>query len=91
MTSPWLSSGARYAALQLSVLPAIFFCLPHMRSRRDAVLAGMLTGPIAMIPGFLFYVVMLTHYPAVSAQVLPSAFLLDSMGYRWLEVFVQFA
>jgi uncharacterized membrane protein YkvI len=91
LDTPWLTSGARYAALQLSILPAIFFCLPHMRSRRDAVLAGLLTGPIAMIPGLLFYLVMLTHFPAVSAQVLPSAFLLDAMGSRGLEVFFQLA
>jgi uncharacterized membrane protein YkvI len=91
LDTPWISSGARYAALQLSILPAIFFCLPHMRSRRDAVLAGLLTGPVAMVPGLLFYLVMLTHFPAISSQVLPSAFLLDAMGSRGLEVFFQFA
>ncbi|MBI1733336.1 MAG: hypothetical protein HYR49_11305 [Gammaproteobacteria bacterium] len=91
LDTPWLSSGARYAALQLSILPAIFFCLPHMRTRSDAVLAGLLTGPVAMIPGILFYLVMLTHFPAISSQVLPSAFLLDAIGSRALEVFFQLA
>lgn len=89
--TPWVSSGARYAALQLSLLPAMLFCLRHVRSRREAFVAGLLTGPVAMIPGLLFYIIMLTHYPAISAQVLPSAFLLDGMGSRTLEVFYQTA
>lgn len=91
LETPWLTSGARYAALQLSILPAMFFCLPHIRTRREAFTAGLLTGPVAMVPGLLFYVIMLTHYPAVASQVLPSAFLLDAMGSRALEVFFQVA
>jgi uncharacterized membrane protein YkvI len=91
LQTPWVSSGARYAALQLSLLPAMLFCLRHIGSRREALIAGALTGPVAMVPGVLFYFVMLTHYPAVSAQVLPSAFLLDAIGSRSLEVFYQVA
>lgn len=91
LESPWFTGGARYAALQLSILPAMFFCLPHIQARREAFLAGLLTGPVAMVPGLLFYVVMLTHYPAVSSQVLPSAFLLGAMNSRALEVFFQVA
>lgn len=91
LDTPWVSSGARYAALQLSILPAMFFSLRHIQTRREAFLAGLLTGPVAMIPGVLFYTIMLTHFPAISAQVLPSAFLLNAMGSRALEVFYQIA
>jgi len=91
LDTPWVSSSARYAALQLSILPAMFFCLHHIHTRREALVAGLLTGPVAMIPGVLFYIIMLTHFPAISAQVLPSAFLLDAMGSRALEVFYQVA
>jgi uncharacterized membrane protein YkvI len=91
LDTPWFTSGARYAALQLSLLPAMFFCLAHVQTRSEALLAGALTGPVAMAPGLLFYAVMLTQYPAVSAQVLPSAFLLDALGSRPLEVFFQAA
>lgn len=91
LETPWVSSAARYAALQLSILPAMFFCLRHIRTRREALLAGALTGPLVMIPGVLLYIVMLTHYPAVMAQVLPSAFLLAAMETRPLEIFFQVA
>lgn len=91
LDTPWVSSGARYAALQLSILPAMFFSLRHIRTRREAFTAGLLTGPVAMVPGLLFYVIMLTHFPAISAQVLPSAFLLNAMGSRALEIFYQIA
>ncbi len=91
LDTPWVSSGARYAALQLSILPAMFFSLRHIQTRREAFTAGLLTGPVAMIPGLLFYIIMLTHFPAISAQVLPSGFLLQAMGSRALEVFYQIA
>ena len=69
----------------------MFFSLRHIQTRREAFTAGLLTGPVAMVPGLLFYIIMLTHFPAISSQVLPSAFLLDAMGFRALEVFYQIA
>lgn len=85
----WLKNGMAYAGLQISILPAVLFSLRHLNSTREAVLAGLLVGPVAMIPALLFYLVMLTHYPEIRDQVLPSGFLLDSLGSRWFHLLFQ--
>jgi uncharacterized membrane protein YkvI len=87
--SNWIMGGVAYAGLQLSMMPAVLFALRHIQTRKQAISAGLLVGPIAMIPGILFYLVMLTQYPAIKDEVLPSNFLLESLGARWFQVLFQ--
>ncbi len=47
-----LKSGVQFSMLQLSMIPAVLFAATHFTRRRHAVIAGILAGPIAMIPGF---------------------------------------
>ena len=63
--SNWLMNGTAYAGLQLSMMPAVLFALHHIKTRKQAIIAGSLVGPIAMIPGILFYLIMLSQYPAI--------------------------
>ena len=85
----WLRNGTAYAGLQLSMMPAVLFALRHIKTRTQAIGAGLLVGPIAMIPGILFYLVMLTHYPEIREVVLPSDYLLEAIGARWFQVLFQ--
>lgn len=87
--SNWLMNGTAYAGLQLSMMPAVMFAVRHIQTRKQAIVAGLLVGPIAMIPGILFYLVMLTQYPAIKDVVLPSNFLLESLGARWFQILFQ--
>lgn len=87
--SNWVMNGTAYAGLQLSMMPAVMFALHNIQTRRQAMIAGSLVGPIAMIPGILFYLVMLSQYPAIRDVVLPSNFLLESLGSRWFQVLFQ--
>ena len=85
----WVMSGTAFAGLQLSMMPAVLFALTHIKTRKQAIIAGSLVGPIAIIPGVLFYLVMLSHYPEIREVVLPSNILLESLGSRWFQVFFQ--
>ncbi len=85
----WLVNGTAYAGLQLSMMPAVLFAVHHIQTRKQAIVAGCLVGPIALIPGILFYLVMLSHYPAIKDVVLPSNFLLESLGSSWFQVLFQ--
>jgi len=85
----WLKNGTAYAGLQLSMMPAVLFALRHIKTRKQAVGAGLMVGPIAMIPGILFYLVMLSHYPEIRDVVLPSDYLLNALGARWFQVLFQ--
>ena len=60
----WFSSGVRYAALLVALVPAMLFATRHIRERREALWAGALAGPIAMIPGVLFYLALAGSTPA---------------------------
>jgi uncharacterized membrane protein YkvI len=55
--------------------------LRHLRSKRDALVAGALAGPLAMIPALLFFVCMIAYYPQISGEVLPSDFLLRRLNF----------
>ncbi len=87
--SNWLKNGTAYAGLQLSMMPAVLFALHHIKTRRQAIIAGSLVGPIAMIPGILFYLIMLSQYPAIKDVVLPSNFMLEALDARWFQIFFQ--
>ena len=45
----------------------------------DAVVAGLLAGPLAMLPALLFFVCMVAYYPQIATQTLPSDFLLQRL------------
>jgi uncharacterized membrane protein YkvI len=85
----WIKNGAAYAGLQISILPAVLFSLRHLNNRKSAITAGLIVGPVAIIPAILFYFTMLTHYPEIKDQVLPSNFLLESLGSRWFQLLFQ--
>lgn len=63
----WFASGIKYAGYNLSMAPVLLFCIRHLKQRKEAVTAGLLGGPIAMIPALLFYVAMIGQYDALVA------------------------
>ena len=78
----WFQGGIEYAAYNVGTLPAILFAIRHIERRKEAVVAGLLAGPIAIIPGFVFYLSMVGFYPAIVSETVPSIVLLESLGSR---------
>ena len=85
----WFVGGIRYGAYNLGAIPAVLFALRHIENRREAVGAGLLTGPIAIIPGLLFYLAMVGQYPAVLERPVPANFLLELLGSPTFQLFFQ--
>lgn len=85
----WLVGGLEYAAYNLAAIPAVLFVIRHATSRRDAMTAGVLAGPIAMIPGWLFYLAMVPHYPGIVASAAPAATLLGLLDSRAFTLLFQ--
>src|SRR5262249_33962387 len=50
----WVSGGLTYAAYNIVGAVVILPVLRHLTSDRDAVIAGLIAGPLAMIPAFMF-------------------------------------
>ena len=86
VTDGWFLSGIRYGSLQLALVPAILFATAHIETRRDAITAGLLTGPLFLIPATLFFIAMVPHYPAIMERPVPVNFILELLGHKWLQI-----
>ena len=75
----WITAGLTYAGYNVVVVPALLFCARDLLSRQQALISGFLCGPIAMIPGLMFYIAMLGQYPEIMDQPVPLQLLLDAI------------
>ena len=66
-TGGWWKSGIAYSGYNLSAVPALLFCIRHLRKRGDAIIAGALGGLLAMLPAMFFFVAMIGQYDALIA------------------------
>ncbi len=89
LDTDWIVGGVEYAAYNLALIPAILFTIRHATTRREAVGAGLLAGPIAMIPALLFYLAMVGQYPEILGEAVPANYLLDILGSRAFQLTFQ--
>jgi len=87
--SGWAWAGVRYAGYNLAVIPPVLAALRLHETRRETLIAGALTGPIAMIPGLLFFLPMIGMYPEIVDAAVPSTVLLERLGSRSFQVAFQ--
>lgn len=85
----WAWAGLRYAGYNLAVMPAALAALRVQTTRRETLISGALAGPIAMIPGLLFFIAMIGHYPALLDERVPANFLLEVLGSRSFQIAFQ--
>jgi len=76
----WATGGLTYASYNVIGAVLILPVLRHLRSDRDAVVAGLLSGPLAMIPAFAFFLCLIPFYPGILHEQLPSDFVLRALG-----------
>jgi uncharacterized membrane protein YkvI len=82
-------AGVRYAAYNVALIPPLLFAVRHAEGRRDTVVAGVLTGPIAMIPGLLFFLAMVGEFPGILDRPVPANHLLELLGSRGFQIAFQ--
>ncbi|MCP4302697.1 MAG: hypothetical protein GY783_19105, partial [Gammaproteobacteria bacterium] len=85
----WFKGGVAYAGYNLSVIPAILFCIAHISKRRQALASGAIAGVIGIVPGVLFYIVMVGMYPAIVDAPVPASNILAAYGSRGFEILFQ--
>lgn len=85
----WIAGGITYASYNIVGAVVILPVLRHLTSQRDAVLAGLIAGPLSMLPAILFFVAMMAFYPGIGAETLPSDFLLRQMAMPWFHILFQ--
>lgn len=84
--SGWFTGGLVYVGYNIVAMPAILFCVHHIPGRRDALLAGLLAGPLTMLPAFLLMLAMLAAYPSVIDATVPTDFMMRQLDIGWLKV-----
>jgi len=85
----WIKGGLQYAGYNLGVLPAVLITIRHHRNRRDTFIAGLLTGPIAMIPALLFFCAIVGEYPGILTAEVPINHMLELLGSRSFQIVFQ--
>ena len=75
----WALGGVTYASYNIVGAVVVLPVLRHMTSRRDAFVAGLIAGPLAMLPAVLFFTCMIAFYPGISSETLPSDFILRQL------------
>jgi uncharacterized membrane protein YkvI len=80
-TTGWVAGGLTYASYNVVGAVIVLPVLRHLRNNRDALIAGVLAGPLAMIPALLFFICMVGFYPQIVAETLPSDFLLKRLNF----------
>ncbi len=81
----WFMAGVTYAGYNVATIPAVLFSIRHLTRKREAVAAGLLAGPLGMLPGLAFYLAMIGYHQEIQAAALPSAFLLAKLHAPWFE------
>lgn len=77
----WVLGGLTYAGYNVVGAVIILPVLRHLRSNRNALVAGALAGPLAMLPALLFFICMIAYYPQIGAEALPSDYLLQRLNF----------
>ncbi|MGI9168615.1 MAG: YkvI family membrane protein, partial [Caulobacteraceae bacterium] len=85
----WALAGLSYSGYNVIAAVVVLPVLRHMTSGRDAFTAGLLAGPLAMLPAILFFVCMAAYYPEIGNATLPSDFLLRRMNAPFLHYLFQ--
>jgi uncharacterized membrane protein YkvI len=85
----WAAGGITYASYNIIGAIVILPVVRHLTSSRDAVIAGAIAGPLAMLPALLFFVAMVAFYPEVAGATLPSDFLLQRMNMPLFHLLFQ--
>ena len=87
--SGWALNGLTYVGYNIVGAVVILPVLRHLLSDRDAVVAGVISGPLTMLPALLFFIPMVAFYPDVQGATLPSDYLLQQIGIPAFHLLFQ--
>ncbi len=82
-------TGITYVGYNLAVYPASFFTLKRIQSRKESIIAGVISGFLMTIPWFLTYLALMAYYPQseiINASV-PWLKMLEPFGSYLIVIF----
>ena len=85
----WVTGGITYASYNIVGAVIVLPVLRHLTSRRDAVTAGLIAGPLAMAPAIVFFVAMTAFLPGIAGATLPSDTMLGALHLPAFRILFQ--
>jgi uncharacterized membrane protein YkvI len=85
----WAIGGVTYTGYNVIGAVIVLPVLRHLTSNRDAIVAGLLCGPLGMAPAIVFFVCMAAFYPQIGAVALPSDFMLSRLNVPAFHILFQ--
>ncbi len=82
-------SGLQYMGYNVVVIPILIFVARNFESRREALTAGALAGPLVLLPGFAFLFALAAFYPEINSAALPANVVLDKLGIPAFATVIQ--
>ncbi len=89
-TTGWLLGGLTYAGYNVIGAVLVLPVVRHMTSRRDAIVGGVLAGPVTILPAVLFFFCLLAFYPEIASKTLPSDYMLERLNIPALRALFEF-
>jgi uncharacterized membrane protein YkvI len=84
----WAMGGFKYAFYNMGAFPAVLFSLNFINSRKEALISGICTAFLIMIPGFFVYLVTIGFYPEILSVDVPSYYILKEISPWLLPIFL---
>jgi uncharacterized protein len=78
-----------YTGYNVVILPILIFVARNFESRREALIAGVVAGPLILIPGLAALLALATFYPGIVSEPLPISTVLTNVGNPTLTMCVQ--
>ena len=81
--------GTSYTGYNIAVLPILIFVARDFANRREALVAGALAGPLILLPGLAFMLVLSAFHREVMDAPLPITVVLEALRAPVLSAFVK--
>lgn len=82
-------NGLSYAAYNAPLIVVLIFVARRFASAREALVSGLLVGPLALAPAFFLFFAMAPYFPVINTESLPVVYILNDLGKSSLSAGVQ--
>lgn len=84
-------SSLTYTGYNIAIIPIVIFVARHFTTRKEALVAGALSGPIILIPGFTLLIALTAFYPQILETPIPISAIFERLNQPVLTTIVQVA
>lgn len=87
--STWFLSGLKYSFYNLVCVPVILYTVIDLKTRKEAITCGIISGCFGIIPAILLMLVMSCNFATVIAAEVPVTVIFDELNMTWLYVLFE--